>query len=415
MAGITISALTGSDSAPSKANEAKQKNDIGSAKDQLALLVHNVQMEAYDDIYVKGKNDVSLNNSARTVGERTVEAVLAQYGSAKQIGDATMIAEQSGQNAKITITTRDFTEEGTINIDGGTLSWKENKENTPKAAGLYKTDGTFISWEKLIEDDIISNYDGGINATYGEFDGELVIDGSVTSIDDYAFFRCTGLTNVTIPSSVTSMGEYAFNECTGLTSVTIQDGVTSIEDYEFFGCTGLTSVTIPNSVTRIGCMAFDECTGLTSIKIPSSVTSIGEWAFCSKSLISIEVASGNPIYDSRNNCNALIETETNKLMIGCRNTVIPNGVTSIEEWAFSECTGLTSITIPSSVTSIGYCAFSECTGLTSVTIQDGVTSIGDYAFSGCTGLTSIIVNKAENSITGSPWSAPNAIVTWTGE
>ena len=106
--------------------------------------------------------------------------------------------------------------------------------------------------------------------------------------------------------------------------------------------------------------------------------SIGELAFvgCS-ALTSISVEEGNTFFDSRENCNALIETATNKLVAGCRNTIIPNSVTSIGDCAFRNCEALTSITIPESVTSIGDEAFKRCLGLTSVTIPNSVTSIGD--------------------------------------
>jgi hypothetical protein len=106
-------------------------------------------------------------------------------------------------------------------------------------------------------------------------------------------------------------------------------------------------------------------------------------------LTSIVVASGNPNYDSRNNCNAIIETATNTLIAGCMNTVIPNSVASIGEGVFSGCTGLTSIDIPNSVTSIGSYAFYDCSNLTSVTIGKSVTSIGNYAFKRCLNLTEI--------------------------
>ena len=114
-------------------------------------------------------------------------------------------------------------------------------------------------------------------------------------------------------------------------------------------------------VKSIGSSAFSNCSGLTSITIPNSVTSIGNYAFRSCSgLISIKVEDGNPKYDSRNNCNAIIQKSNNSLIVGCKNTVIPNSVTNIGEYAFSECYGLTSITIPNSVTSIGSFAFSWC-------------------------------------------------------
>ena len=183
----------------------------------------------------------------------------------------------------------------------------------------------------------------------------------VKSIGSSAFSNCSGLTSITIPNSVTSIGSYAFSGCSGLTSITIPNSVTSIGSSAFSGCSGLTSITIPNSVTSIGSYAFSGCSGLTSITIPNSVTSIGNYAFRSCSgLISIKVEDGNPKYDSRNNCNAIIQKSNNSLIVGCKNTVIPNSVTNIGEYAFSECYGLTSITIPNSVTSIGSFAFSWC-------------------------------------------------------
>ena len=166
--------------------------------------------------------------------------------------------------------------------------------------------------------------------------------------------------------------------------------VTGIGKYAFALCSGLTSVIIPSSVTSIGDHAFNSCTSLTSITIPSSVTSIGNYAFASCSgLTPIVVESGNSFYDSRDNCNAIIETSSNTLIVGCKNTKIPSSVTSIGNYAFYNCSGLTSIEIPSSVTRIGGYAFLGCTGLTSVTIGNGVTSIGEYAFCACSGLTSV--------------------------
>ena len=224
---------------------------------------------------------------------------------------------------------------------------------------------------------------------------------SVTSIGDAAFLGCSGLTSVTIPNSVTSIGIYAFYNCSRLTSVTSGNSVTTSGLWAFYNCSGLTSVTIPNSVTSIGEFAFHRCSGLTSMTIPNSVTSIGVGAFegCS-GLTSVTVDKNNGTYDSRDNCNAIIETSTNKLIVGCKNTTIPNSVTSIGEYAFCECSGLTSMTIPNSVTSIGKNAFRGCSGLTSVTIPNSVTSIGKYAFEDCFWLTRLVSLAVEPPICG---------------
>ena len=218
----------------------------------------------------------------------------------------------------------------------------------------------------------------------------ITIPNSVTSIGYEAFRDCTGLTSITIPNSVTSIGDGAFDGCTGLTSVTISNSVTSIGGSAFSGCTGLTSITIPNSVTSIGEYAFYDCTGLTSITIPNSVTSIGFGAFAwCTGLTSIVVENGNKVYDSRNNCNAIIKTSTNTLVQGCKTTIIPNSVTSIGFVAFAWCTGLTSITIPNSVTSIGEAAFRDCTGLTSVLIGNNSELSMDATFFGYANLTQV--------------------------
>ena len=185
--------------------------------------------------------------------------------------------------------------------------------------------------------------------------------------------------NVTIPSSVT------YNNVTY--------SVTSISSAAFYGSYGLISVTIPNSVTSIGTYAFSGCSGLTSVTIPKSVTSISYGAFydCS-GLTSIIVAADNSYYDSRNNCNAIIETATNSLITGCMNTVIPNSVTSIGSFAFKGCSGLTSVTIPDGVTTIYESAFAYCDKLVTLSIPSSVISIEIEVFYGCENLAVINCN-----------------------
>ena len=219
----------------------------------------------------------------------------------------------------------------------------------------------------------------------------VTIPNSVTEIGADAFYGCSGLTSITIPDSVNSIGGGSFQECSGLTSITIPDSVNSIGDGSFSNCSGLTSITIGNGVTSIGNNSFGGCSSLTSIVIPKSVISIGNDAFnaCS-SLESIVVDSANTVFDSRENCNAIIHTSTNKLISGCKNTVIPNTVTSIGNSAYRGCT-MTSIVIPNSVREIGNNAFLNCNSLTSMEIPNSVTSIGISAFQNCRGLTSVTI------------------------
>lgn len=161
--------------------------------------------------------------------------------------------------------------------------------------------------------------------------------------------------------------------------------------------TDVVDVKIGNELTTIGNNAFDGCTSLTSVMISNSVTSIGRYVFADcTSLARIKVDDGNTMYDSRENCNAIIQTSKNTLITGCKNTVIPNSVTSIGDRAFYGCTSLTSITIPNSVTTIGKSAFSTCSSLTSITIPNSVTSLGYYAFYRCTSLTSINYNGTKS-------------------
>ena len=242
----------------------------------------------------------------------------------------------------------------------------------------------------------------------------IELSNNIVAIKQGVFEYCKGLTSITIPNSVTRIGQDAFYQCTGLSSVNIGNNVNEIDPGAFMDCSGMTSITIPNSVTSIGNYAFWGCSGLTSITIPNSVMSIGSDAFYGcDNLISIVVEEGNPTYDSRDNCNAIIKTASNSLFIGCQNTNIPISVTSIDEGAFRNCTGLTSITIPSSVTFIGGSAFFGCNGLTSITIPNSVTSIGEYAFGMCSGLTSITIPNSITSIGTSVFSSCEGLTSVT--
>ena len=287
-------------------------------------------------------------------------------------------------------------------LDGITLANLKNiKKNATKAdmeeLVAYKRKG-----EEMDEEDYDDDYDDDDeNDKFEIKDGVCIIPEGTTEIGDYAFNSCDELTSIVIPNSVTSIGECAFEGCIGLTSIEIPNSVTKIDYSAFQDCNGLTSVVIPNSVTEIGDSAFDGCWELTSIEIPDSVTKIGRRAFLyCEGLTNIKVAEGNPVYDSRGGCNAIIETESNKLLEGCQSTVIPDSVTEIGGSAFHGRTVLTSIEIPDSVTEIGECAFQGCTRLTSVEISDSVTEIGCYAFA-CCGLINIVIPDSVTNIGGS--------------
>ena len=286
--------------------------------------------------------------------------------------------------------------------DDGELSLEE-------AAAVTDLGAIFKSSRKITSFDELQFLTGltsiGDQAFYGCTNlTSITIPSNVTSIGNQAFRGCYSLSSINIPSNVTSMGEYSFLDCVGLESISVESdnpiydsrdncnaiilkadntlvvgckttvipsSVTIIGNYAFSGCTGLTSISIPNSVTKIGNYAFSNCSGLSSITIPNSVTLIGLNSFRSCSGIeSITVENDNPIYDSRDNCNAIIQKADNLLYIGCQNTVIPNSVTGIITNAFCGCANLTSITIPNSVTYIGMGAFDNCNNLAVVKMEN---------------------------------------------
>ena len=279
----------------------------------------------------------------------------------------------------------------------------------------------------------------------------VTITGGSEIVHD-AFSGCTSLTSITIPNSVTSIGYDAFSGCTSLTSITIPDSVTSIGGRAFDGCTSLTSITIPDSVTSIGELAFNNCTSLTSISIPDSVTSIIWYAFenCTSLTIYCEAASKPNGWNTNWNysncpvvwdCNNNEEANDGNIYYIAENgiryalkdgiaTIVrqPSGlsgaieipasvtykdmvysVTSIVDFAFYNCTSLTSITIPESVTSIGGYTFYNCSSLTSIIIPDSVTSIGSSTFYNCSSLTSIIITASVTSIGSCAFSGCTAL------
>ena len=276
----------------------------------------------------------------------------------------------------------------------GELSYTEAAAVTSLQSSVYYSPSVFNGNTSIKSFDELQYFTGltVINGTEDEFynwtEGcdfygcdsltSITIPNSVTSIGGYAFYGCRALTSIVIPNSVTTIKYAAFASCSSLTSITLPNTLEEIPSNMFMNCFELASVEIPNSVTRIGYQAFFGCRSLTSIEIPSSVNDLGinlngYWtrgslfAYCN-SLEQITVDPANPVFDSRDNCNAIIRKSTNTLIGGCKNTTIPNSVTAIGGYAFDGCMLLTSIEIPSSVTFIGKRAFEGCTRLASMTV-----------------------------------------------
>ena len=261
----------------------------------------------------------------------------------------------------------------------------------------------------------------------------VFIPENVTSIGKNAFYRCYDLTNISIPNSIVSLGNDAFgftsilyntfedvlylgNEgnpyavlvsaCTSNTTCVINPDCKCIGDRAFEYYTKLEDITIPYGVKSIGENAFRKCKKLRGIFIPSSVTKIGRNAFPidHDECATLEVDPGNRVYDSRDNCNAIIETATNKLLFGCNSSFIPNSVVDIEDYAFYSCKGISTITIPSGVSRIGMEAFSMCTSLSDVFIPNSMKTIEKGAFSYCSSLKNINIPQNVTFIGGSAFS-----------
>ena len=234
------------------------------------------------------------------------------------------------------------------------------------------------------------------------FDGccslkQIIIPESVKEIGNISFRECCELENVILPHSVSSIGYEAFYGCKSLKQISLPDSVTYIGERVFPGCDSLASIEIPNSVIHIGDGAFFGCKSLTSIYIPERVKEIGEdiLSECSN-LTSIIVDEHNTFYDSRDNCNAIIETKTNTLIAGCATTIIPKGVTKIAHQAFGG-SGLKTVVLPDGLVEIEQAAFCACAELETIIIPESVAIIGALAFCGCDSLTSIkLPSSVEN-------------------
>ena len=252
--------------------------------------------------------------------------------------------------------------------------------------GLYDADNNLLaSWDELV-----NNYGVNVTMNYGNASSSTNPYNTTTSSLYYALSNHDELKTGTklIVGKVESIGKYAFYGCTGLTNIVLPEGIEYIENYAFEGCTSLMSIDIPHSVIALNAAAFRGCTSLTNVTIVNGLREIGHSAFYGcKNLVSIEIPNS-------------VMTLSNSAFQGCASLVdvtIGNSITRIGNYAFNGCNNLTSITIPGSVESIGPGAFESC-NLTSVTIEDGVSDIGDFAFRFCKSLTSITIPNSVTSI-----------------
>ena len=239
----------------------------------------------------------------------------------------------------------------------------------------------------------------------------ISIPDGVAHIGSYAFCNCSSLISLSFGASLETIEENAFSYCIGLTVLDFPESLKSIGVSAFYECRGVTAITFPDSLESIASGAFGYCNSLESLFIPSSVTSIDFWNFFdAPQLSSIVVDENNPVYDSRGGCNAIIEKATDKLIIGCKMTQIPNGVVSIGQFSFFQCDELTECVLPSSVKKIERGAFSRCAKLASIQLSNSIEHIAEDAFV-YSGLRSVVIPASVTFIGTNPFRGCNDMVS----
>ena len=432
LAGISMTMVIGENGIIKKAKDARE-NQVHSAVKEGIILSHNQytiedgtgesNSTTFKD-YIEGKGIIDENGIINVVNLLGKKQHLGN-GSNTETGDV-YVFEESDDVYRVKYYDEKKEEHLIDEFEKGSTG--EDWEETDPSLFEITEDGT------ISVKDYWAYYYGSKEWTVENVVIPEKIDGIVVKNIADNFFKVNGKENIKsikIPNTVTFIGEYAFRYCPELEDVIISEGVTSlsIADRAFEGCYELASITIPEGVTEIGADAFAGCNKLISISIPSSLATIGDNAFGfvngeDRPLKSIKVSKENKNYDSRNNCNALIETSTNTLILGCNNTIIPDSIIKIGYSAFRGCHQLKDIIIPEGVVEIKHDAFRGCYGLNSIDvvagnknydsrnncnalietatntlilgcnntiIPDSIIKIGDWAFEGCNQLKDIII------------------------
>lgn len=218
---------------------------------------------------------------------------------------------------------------------------------------------------------------------------DLIIPDSIYTVKNYTFFSCESIKSVKFTNAITTIGDYSFAKCKNLANVELGNSVQKIGESAFEECINLKNINIPNSVKSINYSAFSK-TGLIEVKIPKNVSEFKGTALKGCPYLNkITVDKDNKTYDSRDNCNAVILTSANKLLVGCNNTSIPHTVNSISVFSFNTCEGLNEIIIPYGVNEILEGTFMNCSQLQSVTFTKNLKYIEGNTFYGCSNLTDV--------------------------
>ncbi|MBQ1994965.1 MAG: leucine-rich repeat protein, partial [Clostridia bacterium] len=389
--------------------------------DALSVVFYKGTEEDWNKISISGNND-PLNNAKKIYSSNTEEVIVVEEGECNEnihwtvYSDGALVLEGSGDMPdysysnipwnKYSRSVRKVTvSEGITSIASHAFYNFINLKEVSIPQSVAKiNDGAFYNCDKIIEITIQGDITSLGNEVFYSCDSlkKVIFSGTVDSIGSFAFSECTGLTEFNLPASVQNIGRYAFYRCSELTEIDIPDGVVNLNEYTFSGCYSLVSITLPESLEKIGAGAFASCSSLEEIYIPENVSSIASGLFynCS-SLQKITVDSKNDYYCDENG--VLFNKDKTTVMAfpqkhSATTYTVPDGVTYIDTYAFSECSNLTEIVIPDSAQSVGSSAFYYCRNIKKVSVPANLSYYND-AFYSCSNISEIVIRKGNGKMT----------------